>query len=50
MPSAYWNYTQSQIKAANPSVKACSAATPYYNGVKCISCSTPTQYFNLKTR
>ena len=50
MPTEYWNYVYDDIKAKNASVKDCPAVTPYYNGLACINCTAPTQYFNLDTR
>lgn len=37
-PRQEWIQTYSQIKATNPSLRDCSAPSPYYNGNKCISC------------
>lgn len=42
-----WNYLYNQEKAANPNLQDCPAATPYYDGTSCITCSAPTQYFDL---
>jgi len=50
MPSSFWAYQESQIKASNSSVQTCPMVTPYYNGNSCIACHAPTEYFNLKSR
>ena len=50
MPTQYWDFQHSNLKAENASRDDCPAETPYYDGTHCIECKGDTPYFNLETR
>ena len=48
--SPFRDYVETGSAVANGTARACPTATPYFNGVSCINCtSSSNQYFNVTT-
>lgn len=45
-----WNSYYYNNITANPAISDCPPATPFFDGITCISCDSNTPYFNLQYR
>lgn len=50
LPYNEWMYYYVNNQTANPQLANCPAATPYFDGLTCITCNPPTPYFSLTHR
>ena len=49
-PLKQWQSYYTSNKTANPAIKDCVDPTPYFNGVKCVSCPDNYPYFDLSIK